>query len=191
MGWDDKFVVMYSGNLGVSHTFDDFLQAVKVLQKEEKILFAVIGGGTRLNEICDFKTKYQLENLDILPFQPEDHLADSLSAGDVHYVSLRKEFSGLVVPSKVYGIMAAGRPFIFQGENETEPALMIRNERIGTVVPNNSPDLLVEAVLSYFHDPETVARQGRRARELSETKYSKQRAVKLYTRLVTDIMELG
>ena len=103
IGLTDEFVVLYSGNLGVSHHFDYLLQVAQRCRSLSNLKFVIIGDGVRRKEIGRAKTGNQLDNLLLLPFQPPERLADSLSLGDVHFVSLKDGFEGLEVPSKAYG----------------------------------------------------------------------------------------
>lgn len=185
MGWQGKFVLMYSGNIGVSHFFDDILEVSRRLRHLPDLLFVFIGRGRKLAQIERFQAQHSLKNLLILPFQPQDHLADSLSAGDLHFVSLRDNFTGLVVPSKVYGVLAAGRPLIYQGRSDGEIARLVEQEDIGLVTPLNDPDRLEQAILSYMRDPDLVARQGRQARQLARDQYGKQEACHRYAVVLT------
>jgi len=125
-----------------------------------------------------------LKNVLILPFQPVERLRYSLSMGDVHFISLRAGFEGLVVPSKAYGVMAAGRPIIYQGNQTGEIARMIVEEGIGTVVPIGNPDLLKEVILRYYHRPEIGRGQGEKAHQLSRTRYRRDRALMRYAEVI-------
>jgi len=169
---EDKFVIQYSGNMGISHDFHDFLEVINRLRDDPSIHFVFTGNGARRNEIEIYIWDNELLNTTILDFQSLDRLSESLSLGDVHFVSLREGFEGLVVPSKAYGIMAVGRPMIYQGAADGEIARMIQEEDIGVVVPPDSPDKLKEAILSYRYNQELAIKQGNRARKLTLTKYS-------------------
>lgn len=182
--WQDKFVIMYSGNIGTSHHFDDILQAAWELRHRKELIFAFIGDGRRRKEIEVFCQQHQLDNIQLLPFQEQTQLSQSLSAGDLHFVSLKSGFEGLVVPSKSYGIMAAGRPILYQGEQDGEIARMITEEAIGEVVPLGNSEQLVETILSYWQNPERVCLEGQRARQVVEERYSKARACQRYTKLL-------
>jgi colanic acid biosynthesis glycosyl transferase WcaI len=179
-GWQDKFVVLYSGNIGTSHFFDDLLEVCYRLRHHRQLLFAFIGDGQRRREIEAFKSQHGLENIVLLPFQKQELLAHSLSVADLHFVSLRAEFEGLVVPSKTYGILAAGRPVLYQGPSNSEIARLITEEDIGAVIPLNAPDQLETALLSYLNHPEQLRVQGNRARKLSEIRLSRQAACQRY-----------
>jgi colanic acid biosynthesis glycosyl transferase WcaI len=183
-GLEGKFVVLYSGNMGVSHFFDDLLMAARALREEDRICFVFIGEGVRRREIEEAKESDKLKNILLLPFQPTEKLRYSLGMGDVHFVSLREGFEGLVVPSKAYGVMAAGRAMIYQGKGTGEIAKMINEEGIGTVVPTGNSERLKEVILNYYNDPELGRSQGGKAYQLSRTRYSRERAVMMYAEVI-------
>ena len=114
-GLEGKFVIMYSGNMGVVHQFEDILEVARRLRGRSDICFVFIGDGVRHGELVDFQHRYGLKSILLLPYQDRSCLGESLGAGDLHFVSLRNGFEGLVVPSKVYGIMAAARPMVYPG----------------------------------------------------------------------------
>lgn len=185
MGWQDKSVILYSGNLGLSHYFEDILQVALHLQYRPELVFAFMGDGRRRAEIERFKAQHQLANIELLPFQPQNQLELSLGAGDLHFVCLRPEFTGLVVPSKIYGVLAAGRPLLFQGGKEGEIARLIVEEDVGQVVVPGDVAGLEKAILSYLGDPSLTRRQGENARRLAEGRYSKRQARRSYTALLS------
>jgi glycosyltransferase involved in cell wall biosynthesis len=167
-----KFVVEYSGNLGVSHSFEDLLAVAESVADNDDIRFLFIGGGIRFRELERAVASRGLGNVIMMPYQKSSDLAHSLSAGDVHYVSLRTGFEGLVVPSKAYGIMAAGRPMIYQGDEKGDIAQMIKRERCGIVIPEGDRERLKEGILRFYRDRAMVARMGMFARRALEEKYS-------------------
>ncbi len=146
----------------------------------EDIRFLFVGGGTRMKEVERFVSANRLTNVLLKPYQPESELSRSLSVGDVHYVSLRPGFEGLVVPSKAYGAMAAGRPVIYQGDDKGEIARMVRNERIGLVVaPGNRKELL-DGILGFHRDRAMTACVGDAARRALVEKHSASVGLALY-----------
>ena len=179
-GLDGKFVVEYSGNLGVSHYFEDILAVAEELASFDDIRFIFIGGGVRFREVERSVVSKRLTNVILLPYQKESSLAMSLSSGDVHYVSLRPGFEGLVVPSKAYGIMAAGRPIIYQGAEGGEIARMVTREGIGYVIPPGDREGLRDCILSLYRNRETGSRLGAVARQVLENKYSSAKGLSLY-----------
>jgi colanic acid biosynthesis glycosyl transferase WcaI len=184
-GLEDKFVLLYSGNMGVSHYFDDVLAVAEQLKREKDIVFVFIGDGVRLNEIKDEVRRRHLANVMLKPFQDINMLAHSLSVGDLHLVTLRENFTGLVVPSKSYGILAAGRAILYQGRQDGEIARMILEEDVGSVVQCGNVDLLRNNILKYAYNRDWREKQGHKARELVESKYSRQQALKRYAEVLT------
>ena len=142
-GLKDTFVVAYSGNLGRAHEIDTMLEAMKSLQAPSTnaakgaapdICWLFIGGGALMPKLQEAVTKAGLTNVMFQPYQPRDRVSQSLSVGDVHLVSLRPELEGLIVPSKYYGIAAAGRPAIFIGDPQGEVAALLRDYQAGIAV---------------------------------------------------------
>jgi colanic acid biosynthesis glycosyl transferase WcaI len=134
LGLAGKFVVGYSGNLGRAHEFQTLLDAASHLNVDKDVVFLMIGGGAGMVALKDAVTRRGLSNFLFLPYQPRASLTDSMAAADVHWVSLLPSLEGLIVPSKLYGILAAGRPIIFIGDEDGEAARLIRAAHVGYVV---------------------------------------------------------
>ena len=179
-GLDGKFVVAYSGNFGVSHSFEEILAAAEALAGDDGIRFLLVGGGARFRDVEQSVAERGLRNVVMKPYREDPELSESLSAGDVHYVSLRDGFEGLVVPSKSYGIMAAGRPIIYQGAAGGEIAAMVTREGIGQVVAPGDRDALRNAILALRDDGAARTRMGAAARRALEERYSAGAAFALY-----------
>ena len=146
-GWQDKTVVMYSGNMGLAHPFEVILEAAEQLQKERPdMVFTFVGEGPRRDWIAGQAERRRLSNVTLLPFQPKERLSESLSAADVHLVTMQPEVEGLVVPSKVYGVLAAGRPCVFLGPEGSEAARCIRELNAGTVLSRSTPSAVADAL---------------------------------------------
>ena len=177
---DSRFTVLYSGNMGVSHFFDDILSVAIDLKDHEGIQFLFIGDGSRRSQVAQVVEKFGLSNVTLLPYQPLERLDESLSLGDIHFISLREGFEGIVVPSKAYGALAVSRPIIYQGSADGEIARMIIEEDIGKVVPIADPDALREAVLDCYANPRCIADEGLRAYGLHTGRYSRDRALNDY-----------
>lgn len=187
----DRFVVLYSGNLGTSHDFHDLLAVADHFREDDGFLFVIVGDGARRREVEDDIRRRELSNVLLLPFQPEARLGETLAAGDVHFVSLRRGFEGLVVPSKAYGSLAASRPIVYQGSREGEIARMIEEEGVGIVVAPGDVDDLA-AALQLARDGDDWRRAaGERARGLAEGRYGVAAALALYEAVLTAIPGQG
>lgn len=180
LGLEDRFVVLYSGNLGMSHAFDDVLEVADRLRNIDDLRFVFIGHGARRDAVEREALKRGLPNVMFLPFQPVSKLGQSLSLGDAHLITLRTGFEGLVVPSKAYGCLAAGRAIVYQGDPGGEIARMIEEEGVGVVAPLGDPDALERAVVGLYNDRPLTAAIGARARRLAEDRYSRARSLSRY-----------
>lgn len=159
-----KFVVAYSGNLGRVHEFDTILGAAAQLRGESVIQFAFVGHGPRLAEVSLAVAKARLTNVQFYSFQPREKLGASLAAADVHLVSLRPGFDSLVNPSKLSGILAAGRPALFVGPPESAMATLLRTRACGLSFSNGDSDGLARAIRALQADTARVRDLGKAAR---------------------------
>ena len=182
-GWTGKLVILYSGNLGLAHEFETVLNAARQLETNmPNVLFAFIGVGPRLEETR--RAASGLRNVEFREYVERNRLAGSLSAADVHLVTLRPRMPGLLVPSKIYGILASGRPTIYVGPSEGEIHDILREGRCGATVPNDDPAALISAIREYSYDPFRRDEEGKRARALFEARFTKSKAVAAFQAIV-------
>ncbi len=164
-GVRNEFVVMYSGNAGLAHRFDEVLDAMAVLDRQQSpIHFLFIGDGPRKGEIVDFIRERQLQNASYHGYVSRTRLAWSLSVGQVHLLTLRDEMAGIAVPGKLFGIIAAGRPVLMVGPRQSEPAQIIEANGCGWVVDPSEDSGPVEKIISLLQrlsrDPGEAQRRG-------------------------------
>jgi glycosyltransferase involved in cell wall biosynthesis len=171
IGCAQKFVVGYSGNLGRAHEYKIFLDAAAALQADPPVQFLFIGGGAHMEALRAGAGRRGLDNIRFLPYQPRESLADSLAAADVHLVSLLPALEGLIVPSKFYGILAAGRPVLFIGDPDGELAREIRDSNCGISIPAASHADLVAAIRDLRGNVERRTAMGERARALFRERF--------------------
>lgn len=152
---DGRFVVMYSGNMGLAHPFDTVLRAAEAARDERpEVLFLFVGEGPRKQALQKAVDRRDLENVRFLPFQPRTRLAESLSAADLHLVTMQPELEGLVVPSKLYGALGVARPVAFLGPSGSEAARMVDEHACGTVLPDATGPRLADAIRRWHDAPE-------------------------------------
>jgi colanic acid biosynthesis glycosyl transferase WcaI len=168
-----KFVVMYSGNIGLSQQLEAVLEAAGRLRDDERILFAMIGEGARKKWLEERARAMGLSNVIFLPYQPQENLAESLSAADLHLIPLAPGAAGCLVPSKIYGILAAGRPFIAMMEEKAEVAQIAREDAVGFVVQPGDVDALTGAIREAVDAPEHLKQMGARARRVAELRFDR------------------
>jgi glycosyltransferase involved in cell wall biosynthesis len=171
-GLTDRFVVMYSGNMGLAHPFNAVLDAAERLTDERPdVLFLFVGDGPRKEALQSQVKQRGLANVRFLPFQPRERLAESLSAADLHLVTMTPALEGLVVPSKLYGALGAGRPVLFLGPSGSEAAQVVQAQDCGTVLPHSSGPALAEAIRRWHGDPSRwTAASERAARAVAATR---------------------
>jgi glycosyltransferase involved in cell wall biosynthesis len=162
-GLEGQFVVIYSGNMGLAHEFDTVLDAAESL-RGQRVVFLFIGEGPRRVVVEAAARLRGIDNIRFLPSQPPDKLSESLSAADAHLVTMRPNLCGLVVPSKVYGVLAAGRPCLFVGPADSEAARLIRETDSGFVVEPGQSAQLASEILDWVGNPTLHAAACRKAR---------------------------
>lgn len=172
-GWDDKFVVMYSGNAGLIHTFDAVCRAMLKLRDDERFKFVFAGGGGRAKEVADFARDHGLTSFEQLPYLPQEKMSDLLAAADVHLVTLRDGMSGVAVPCKLYGIMASGRPTVYVGPADSDTAQHIRGAEAGYVLGTTDAAGIVNAFLELADNRALRDRMGDQARKAFERNYER------------------
>lgn len=191
--WDlaDCFVVGYSGNLGRAHDVATLLAAVERLEALEpdgpagkRIVWLFVGGGAQTALLQDEARKRGLTSLRFKAYQPRERLSESLSVADIHLVSLRPELEGLIVPSKYYGIAAAGRPAIFIGDHDGEVARIMRRAKAGFVIAQGDSSTLADVVLAAAADREMTRAMGRAARAAFDAEFDLPRAVTAWEQII-------
>jgi colanic acid biosynthesis glycosyl transferase WcaI len=183
-----KFVVAYSGNLGRAHEYQTILDAADRLKDEKDLVFLFIGGGVLTPKLkADICVK-NLEHLfEFQPYQPVDKLTLSLTAPDVHWVSLLPKMEGLIVPSKFYGNCAAGKPTIFIGDPDGEIARIIETNDCGVAVQVGDGEKLAQTIRQLKREPARLNRMGKNARRTLEREFSRARALESWERLTARI----
>jgi colanic acid biosynthesis glycosyl transferase WcaI len=177
IGLEGRFVVGYSGNLGRAHEFETVIGAARLLRSNPRFAFLITGGGAKANALRASVQEQGLENFFFQSYQPAELLSDSLAAADVHFVSLLPALEGLIVPSKLYGILAAGRPVVFIGDTTSELAMLVRERQCGIAVGVGDSDGLAAELCALQADPARLESMGARARELALARYTKEHAV--------------
>jgi len=179
-GLQGRFVVMFSGNLGVVNEFRTVLEAAEILRARADIVFLFIGDGVRAGEIRRFIDEHRLENILTMPYQPRAELRQSLIAGDAHLVTLAEGLAGLSVPSKTYAILAAGRPILFVGDANSSIAKLVDQNNCGAMVSTGDSKKLANVISEWAARPELAEELGANARALFDAAFERQRAVTAY-----------
>ncbi len=170
---DDRFVLEFAGNFGKAQGIELLLKAA-ILMKNTNVHFLFIGDGVCRSLIEETIEKHKINNISLIGYQKRENQTDFLNACDVAIVALKKNMYGLGVPSKAYNYMAAGKPILFIGDENSEIDRCIKDFHIGYSVHSNSPEDLVKVINHIQVQKEELKLQGRRARFLAENIYSKE-----------------
>jgi len=159
---DGRFLVIYSGTLGLAHPMNGVLEAAaRLMNSNPAVLFLLVGEGRGFAAVEEAARRQGLRNLHRLPWQPADRLAECLSAADLHLVAMDPAAKGLLVPSKLAGVQAAGRPCLFLGPAESEAAAQV--DGCGMVIDPLDGIAIAAAVQAYATDHGRCAAEGQRA----------------------------
>jgi len=178
-GLTDRFVVMHSGNVGLSQNMEVLIEAAERLRSKERLTIAIVGDGSKRQQLERMVADRRLQNVRFFPYQPKANLHDSFSAADVFVVSLKSGLEGFIVPSKVYGILAAGRPYIAATDPSSEPAMIVRESGCGLLAAPGDADALASAILSLYDNPAAAREMGARARQVA-WRFDRKVAVQAY-----------
>jgi colanic acid biosynthesis glycosyl transferase WcaI len=191
-GLDGKFVVGYSGNMGRAHEFDALLEAIARLWHRPDITFLFVGGGKQRKKLESEVARRGLANVLFKPYQPVERLVQSLSVPDCHVVSLKPALEGLMVPSKLYSSLAAGRPVIFVGARDGEVMrVMGAGPAFGIHVLPDDVDGLVGAIERLAGDKGAAAALGRAGRERFEREFDRPLAIAKWRALIGELCPGG
>jgi len=194
----ETFVIGYSGNLGRAHEIETLLEAMTILERAcedqsaqkpgRRLLWLFIGSGAFFGQLRAQVEKSALTSVRFKPYQPSKLLAQSLSAADVHLVSLRPNLEGLIVPSKFYAACAAGRPTIFIGSKDGEISELICRHKCGRVIEVGDGVGLARAILELARDPVACRQMGERARRACEVEFDKSIALQKWEELLLEVI---
>ncbi len=163
----DRTVVMYAGNLGFSQPLDLMIDAARSLSDRKDVVFVINGGGSERARLEEVATG--LGNVRFVDFQPAERLAETLAAGDIHVIALREGLARSSVPSKLYSILAAGRPVLASIDPDTEVERVLLTNRCGVTCPPEDTRAFVDSLRELLDDPESTTAMGERGRRFVES----------------------
>jgi len=186
-GLSGQFVVMHSGNVGHAQNLDALVRSATFLRDLVDLRIVIIGGGARHAELVELARRLEVDSVRFMPYQPRDALSNSLSAADLHVVGLARGLSGYVVPSRLYGILAVGRPVIVAADTDSETAQVVERIGCGLVVRPGRPELLAAAIRRAYDGELDLAEMGRRGREYVTAEADRGVAVERYRALLREL----
>jgi len=186
LGLHGKFVVQYSGNMGLWHDMETIVRAAELLKMHRNLHFLMIGGGMRKKKAIEVSEYLKLTNITWLPFQPKESLVDSLSCCHVALISQREGLQGVAVPCKLYGILASGRPIVATVPKDSEIDRVIAEENCGVALHGATSRDLANAILELSGNSGRLKIMGDNAYAAYKAKYSIERAVLRFGELWND-----
>lgn len=189
LGLANRFVISHAGNLGYVYDLGTLLEAAARLRDYPDILFLIVGDGVAKPELEHKAQQLALDNVRFLPFQPHEDLPHMRAACDVH-VSLYKYGSARnSMPSKVYEIMASGRPILASAEQDSDVRTLVDEVGFGVCVDPENVAQLTEAILTLYNDPQRREQMGQQGRHYAEQHYSRQVVAAQYNDLLTRVAQ--
>jgi colanic acid biosynthesis glycosyl transferase WcaI len=191
LGLDDRFVALFAGNIGLSQGLGSVLDTAELLKDRPEIVFLIVGNGASKAELVEVARRRDLTNVMFRPFFPYPELPEMYAASDVGLVPLKRGITDESVPSKVFSIIAAGRPVVACVEERSDTSLLLERSGCGVRVPPEDPQALAEALIGLSRDREAGRRMGERGRLWAESRHSRATAAGAYGKLFSDVLDGG
>ena len=190
-GLDEKFVFMYSGNIGLYYDLEGLIRVIGEFQNAKtpdgrEVVFAFVGAGSVLDELKNYRREHQLEHVVFIPYQDKDKLIYSLNSADVHWCVNAKGIKGVSCPSKFYGIAAVGKPVLAVLEPGTEVRMLIEEIGCGKCAEPGDYQMIRENIQWFIDhaEDENLAKMGSRGREYLMEHLTKDLSIAKYTEAI-------
>lgn len=187
--FNNKFLIMYSGNIGLPHNLENLIYALEKI-KDKDFIMIFIGDGVKKKEIFKIvKEKNLLDKVLFLPYQPREFLSHSLSAADIHIVSLKKEAKGACVPSKIYGILASGRPFLSISDKNSNSSLIAEKYKCGIICEPDNVEDIKNKIEWAIENKEKLNEMGKKARKVAVLKFDKEIIMNKWEKFLEEVID--
>jgi len=187
-GLEDKFVVFYAGNIGLSQGLELLVEVAKAFEKDEDVVILIIGDGAARPKLEQAIRSSGLQNIRLLPFQPFARIPQTYATADVSVSPMQFGFSYDTVPSKIYTAMASSRPVVAAAETDTETTSLLLESNGGIVVTPESVSEMVEAIRQLRSSPELAHQMGMNARQWVVDHYSKEAVIDSYDQVIRHVV---
>ena len=186
---ENKFVIMYAGNIGLTSCLEDVLQAAELLKEQKDIQFLIVGEGVKKLSLEAESQKKQIPNISFLPYQPREFLAEMLAAADVSLVTLNEGAALSSLPSKIFNIMASARPIIAVAPLGSELMQIVEDAACGWTVAPGSPVELAVTIIQLLARDSNLITMGQNGRACLERNYSRRHCVDLYEKMLNRLCQ--
>lgn len=186
----DKFIIMYSGNIGLYYDLENIIKVTEHFKEHKDVAFVFIGEGAVKKEMETFVEQNRIANVHFLPYQPKEFIKYSLNAADVHLVVNQKGIKGVSVPSKIYGVMAAGKPVLGVLEQGSEAEMLIKGSNCGVVVePQNYNEIISKIEELYELEKEELTTIGLNGRDYLDQHLKREISINKYRETLKQVLE--
>jgi colanic acid biosynthesis glycosyl transferase WcaI len=181
---DDRYVVMYAGNIGYTHGTELLVEAAEKLAAIPDLLFLVIGGGSKEADLARLARQRRLANMQFLPTQPREFLPEMLAAADVFVLTSKPGVGRTSFPGRIYNFLLAARPVVASVDEGSDLAHVLRGGGAGIVTAPGNVEDFCQALTTLYHDPALREHLGRSGAEFMARNYSSQGVVDQYETLL-------
>ena len=181
-GLENKIVIMYSGNIGLYYDLENLIKVIGRFEDRNDVVFAFIGEGTVKGKLVNYVNENNLTNVKFIPYQPKEDLIYSLNAGDIHWVVNAKGIKGVSVPSKLYGVMAAGKPVLGVLEECSEARLIIEECGCGVCIEPSQYDVIYNEINNILNNGDKYKKIGLKGKEYIDKYIKKDVAIEKYNK---------
>ncbi len=188
-GLDDKFVIMYSGNIGLYYDLLELERVIASFKDQKDVVFAFVGQGSVLTDMEKYKQDNNLDNIVFIPYQAKEDLVYSLNAADVHFVVNAKGIKGVSVPSKIYGVMAVAKPVLGILEDGTEAKMIVEESGSGRVVDPGDYKAISDCIQYYIdhRNSQELQNMGLAGRKYLEERLTKSSSIEKYSEVLASL----
>jgi colanic acid biosynthesis glycosyl transferase WcaI len=188
IGQPGDFVVMYDGNFGWSQDLGTILEAAQLMRDHPRVKFVLVGDGCKKTSLERTAKLMGLPNVRFIDRHPPSAISEVLAEGHLQLIPLTAGAAGCLVPSKVYGILAAGKPFVAMMEPGAEVARLAVETGVGLVVPPGDAEALAATISRCMKNPELLDEMGQRARRLVEHSYDRRLVTRRFAEFLGEFL---
>lgn len=186
-GLQDKFIIMYSGNIGLYYDLENIIKVIGKFNDRDDVIFAFIGDGTVKEKIEDYVKENNLLNVKFIPYQPKEKLKYSLNSADIHWVVNAKGIKGVSVPSKLYGVMASGKPVLGVLDKGSEARLIVEEANCGLCSEPGDYENIKENINYILSNKDKLKKLGVNGRRYLENNLTKDISIKKYEKSILEL----
>ncbi|GIW77614.1 MAG: glycosyltransferase WbuB [Phycisphaerae bacterium] len=189
LGLKNDFVLLYSGNFGQAHDVETFIRTIRATRSQIGLKWCFSGGGRGIKILQELAPTEGWNHVRFLPYQPREKLNDLLNLADVHLISQSPAYTGIVVPSKLFGILSAGKPAIMVGPTEAEASRILIDSQSGFVIKPGDVETMTHAIQQLRDNPTLRQQMGQRARQTFCERYDCRLSCARIERILHQVVE--